>query len=82
MRGHTSDCIEKMKAAVTARRTEQFVYQACSMFDFGTIFINMLYFKWVISLPVWKRGYKDMLKSSCLVKNTASVAQGKKSIYH
>lgn len=60
--------------------TEQFVHQACNMFDFGTIFINMLYFKWVISLPVWKRGYKDMLKSSCLVKNMASVAQGRKSI--
>lgn len=64
MYGHTSDYIEKVKATVTDRGTEQFVHQACKMFDFGTIFISMLYFNWVISLLVWKRGYKDMLKSS------------------
>lgn len=64
MYGHTSDYIEKAKAVVADRGTEQFVHQACNMFDFGTVFINMLYFNSVISLPVWKRGYKDMLKSS------------------
>lgn len=78
----TSDYSEKVKTAVTDRGTEQLVHQACNTFDFGSIFINMLYFNWVISLPVWKRGCKDILKSSCLVKNMASVSKGKKCVYH
>lgn len=45
-----------MRTVVTDRGTKEFVHQA---FNFTSIFINMLYFNWVISLPLWKRGYKD-----------------------
>lgn len=46
-------------AVVTDGGAEQFVHQACNALSCASVFINTLYFNWVISSPLWKEGYKD-----------------------